>query len=290
MRRDIASVCLLVAASGGAGGQHPFDKPAGVVRLASGVAARRAVGDGSDGSSDSAPAVAWPEIRSRVQSGAREFPPIASALVPGSGQLILGQGRAVGYAAFEVWYLLRWRNDREDQSRSESRFRSLARDVARLHFATDRPDGDWAYYEHMRDYLESGFYSLVEGQVVPDTSSTTYNGFLWKSVRAHNPDSASALVEYERRAVKPEFRWSWRSAQLEWDQYQRTTSQRNDAAAKVAFDLTLLGLNHIVSMVDAFASVRLRVEPRPGGGLDIGGSLPAGAFLTGGRTAPDRDK
>jgi hypothetical protein len=44
---------------------------------------------------------------------------------------------------------------------------------------------------------------------------------------------ASALAEYERPGIKPEFRWSWRHAQLEWDIFKRKTDQRNDAAGRV---------------------------------------------------------
>src|SRR5690349_1136594 len=81
----------------------------------------------------------------------------------------------------------------------------------------------WEYYEDMRKYLESGAYSQsTAGSLVPESDAATFNGALWRSVLEHNPDRASALAEYAQRAIKPEYRWSWRNAQLEWDQYKRT--------------------------------------------------------------------
>jgi hypothetical protein len=60
---------------------------------------------------------------------------------------------------------------------------------------------------------------------------------------------------------------------LEWDQYKRTTDQRNDAAAAVVSDLAVIGAIHVVSMVDAFRSLRLQAVRRPGGGIGVEGFL-----------------
>jgi hypothetical protein len=198
---------------------------------------------------------------------------LASAIVPGTGQFLLGEDRFVAYAAVEAAMWLKRRNDRTDQSRQESEFRALARDVARAHFSDARPDADWEYYENMRKFLESGEYSLSDGALVPETNDSTFNGFIWRSAREHNPDLASALVEYERRAIKPNFRWSWRNAQLEWDLYKRKTEQRNNAAGRVASDLVVITANHVLSMVDAFRSVRLRAYSPPGGGVGLRGRI-----------------
>jgi hypothetical protein len=208
----------------------------------------------------------------------RRFAPIASAIMPGAGQVILGEDRFVAYAAVEVAMWLKRRNDRRDQSRQEADFRALARNVARAHFSPNPPDAEWEYYEEMKKYLESGEYSLVDGRLVPDTNRATFNGFIWQTALEHNPDTASALAEYERRAVKPDFRWSWRNAQLEWDLFQRKTDQRNSAAGRVASDLVIIGANHVLSMVDAFRSVRLKAFVPKGGGLGIGGSAGIGGW------------
>jgi len=215
-----------------------------------------------------------------VQPPGPGLAPIASALLPGSGQYVLGQDRFVAYAAIEIFTWLRLRNDRADQARQEALFHDLARSVARANFSPNRPDGDWAYYEHMRDYLESGAYSLSgAGPLVPEVDTVTYNGALWRDVKRHNPDLASALAEYQTRAVQPDFLWSWRNAQLQWDSYKRTTDQRNDAAGRITYDLMVIGANHMLSMVDAFAMIRLRARPRLAGGLDISATLSVPGFL-----------
>jgi len=245
-------------------GQARVDRPVGVVL--------------PEGAKDT-PAQPSSEVMGRTRwrsipqsADLRGFAPLASALAPGAGQFILGEDRFVAYAAVEVAMWLKRRNDRADQSRQEAEFRALARNVARAHFSANPPDADWEYYEDMRKFLESGEYSLVDGRLVPETNRATFNGFIWQTAVEHNADSASALAEYERRAVKPEFRWSWRNAQLEWDIFKRKTDQRNSAAGRVASDLVVIGANHVLSMVDAFRSVRLKAFVPPGGGIGIGAS------------------
>jgi hypothetical protein len=269
MRRDrycralLLSVAAVLVATNPARGQARVDRPVGVVLP-------EAVKNAEAQSSSAAMGRTAPVIPKSTEL--RGFAPLASALVPGAGQFILGEDRFVAYAAVEVAMWLKRRNDRADQSRQEAEFRALARNVARAHFSASPPDADWEYYEDMRKFLESGEYSLVDGRLVPETNRATFNGFIWQTAVEHNADSASALAEYERRAVKPEFRWSWRNAQLEWDIFKRKTDQRNSAAGRVASDLVVIGANHVLSMVDAFRSVRLKAFVPPGGGIGIGAS------------------
>jgi hypothetical protein len=170
-------------------------------------------------------------------------------------------------------------HDRQQKVNHERTFRDLARTVARANFDVGpRDTSDWSYYEHMRKYLESGAYSLSDGTTVaPETNEGTFNGAQWRLARLNNADPAAALADYERNAIKPGFLWSWRNAQLEWDLYKRTTDRRNDAAQSVTNDLLLIGANHVLSMVDAFATVRLRVRPSLGGGYEVSGRLPVGS-------------
>ena len=270
---------VLVAAASGAllalaeplAGQNRVDRPAGVTRVVDRIDGempapwqrQRVVGFGENAAK--LPGV--PRLR--------KFAPIASAILPGSGQFLIGEDRFVAYAAVEAAMWLKRRNDSADQRRQEAEFRALARNVARAHFSSNPPDAEWEYYEDMRKFLESGEYSLVDGRLVPETNPSTFNGFIWQTSVDHNPDSASAIAEYERRAVKPEFRWSWRNAQLEWDIFKRKTDQRNNAAGRVASDLVVIGANHVLSMVDAFRSIRLKAYVAPGGGIGVGGSTRA---------------
>jgi hypothetical protein len=204
----------------------------------------------------------------------RNYAPIASAIVPGSGQALLGDNRFVGYLAVEALAWWMYAKDVNDRSARENQFKELARDVARVHFTTTFPDAEWSYYEWMRDELESGVYSKTSsGPVVPETDPSTYNGKRWETLQSIYPTTAEALARYEQVAIKPEFRWSWRNHRLEYDIYKRYTDKRNDANRAAVRDLLLVGANHVLSMVDAFATLRLQVQPEADGRTRVGASL-----------------
>lgn len=205
---------------------------------------------------------------------ARAWAPVASALVPGSGQFLLGNDRFIAYASVELLAWWKYFKDSRDQAIQEAAFKDIARRVARSHFSTTLPDGPWSYYEAMRDFLESGRYSLSDASVIPENDTTTFNGQKWLLELRTHPDSASALAQYERDAIKPEFQWSWRNAQLQFDLYSRATNLRNEAYLAGVHDLTIIGLNHLLSMVDAFATVRLRLRNEADGRTSVGASIP----------------
>ena len=211
----------------------------------------------------------------RVSERTLVYAPIASAVVPGSGQFMLGHDRFVAYAAVEVLMWWKYFKDSREQNRQEALFKELARSAARSHFSTTLPDGGWTYYEQMRDWKESGRYSQTDnGPVVPETDDSTYNGSRWQLAQAtHINDPAGALAEYEQLAVKPDFRWSWRNAGLQWDIFKRTTENRNDAYHAGVTDLAIVAANHVLSMVDAFVAFRLEVQPMPNGRTGLGARL-----------------
>lgn len=199
------------------------------------------------------------------------YSPLASAVVPGVGQAMLGNSRAVAYAAVELLSWVEYFQDRRDQNMQERAFKDIAARVARAHFTSQPADAPWAYYEQMRDFLESGAYSRTTSGVVPETDLTTYNGAEWDIVkRAHGGDSLQALPDYERLAIHPEFQWSWRNAGLQWDLFKRTTGLRNDANRRRQRDLEIVLANHVLSMIDAFTTFRLRTQSTPDGGTGLG--------------------
>jgi hypothetical protein len=203
----------------------------------------------------------------------RRLAPIASAVLPGSGQLALGNDRFVVYAATEIIAWWRYSKNAREQTQQEGAFKAIARTVARSHFSTAPPDGDWTYYESMRDFLESGAYTTTNtGTIVPETDTLTYNGHLWQQALATNATTAAALAVYQAQAIKPNFQWSWRNAQLQYDQFKRTTDKRNDANHAAVQDLIMIAANHVLSMVDAFATFRLQIRPAAGGGASLGAS------------------
>lgn len=234
-----------------------------------GVVARRAV--------DSTTGPAGPSLAAdpRVPTARLVYAPIASAIMPGAGQFMLGHDRFVAYAAVEVLTWWKYLKDTHEQARQEALYKELARGAARSHFSTTLPDGGWSYYEQMRDWTESGRYSQTDaGPVVPETNDSTYNGTRWQLAQAtHINDPAGALAAYEQTAIKPEFRWSWRNAGLQYDIFKRTTENRNDAAHAAVSDLAVIAANHALSMVDAFIAFRLRVEPMGNGRTALGASV-----------------
>lgn len=214
--------------------------------------------------------------------------PIASAVVPGLGQVRLHNDRFVAYMATEAYLILQFLKSARERDSDASTYREIARNIARRSFVltpgATPPDTLWKYYEGLRNYLESGFFTLTpNGVTVPETDTTTFNGHQWLIARQQYgiglndpgapslPSYPAALAYYETRAVRQEYRWSWRNAQLEWDVYKRTTELANDAQRQATNDMIALIANHILSSIDAFASVRLI---QAAGGMRISASVP----------------
>jgi hypothetical protein len=194
--------------------------------------------------------------------------------VPGAGQGLLGQSRGLAYVALEAVAWWRYASDVRERSQQEDRYKEVANRVARAQFTAAPRDSDWTFYEMMRDYVESGHFSLSPtGPVVPETDPSTFNGSRWVLAQSTNSTMADALAEYERTAIKPEFRWSWRNAQFQYDIFKRGTSKRNDANVSANTDLLVIGANHVLSMVDAFATMRLQVRAEADGRTSIGASV-----------------
>lgn len=214
------------------------------------------------------------------------IPPLASLIIPGSGQLIDRKDRGLIYLAAEVWIISRAAALTRAGRRDRRAFQDLAYNVARARFTTQRRDGGFDYYESMTHYAESGRFDLDSGAaLVPETDTATFNGATWLLARrtffAH-PDSAPSIAEYnaalafyQSRAVGPDFRWSWRDARLEQDVFRSRIRSSDDAFRSATNYLGALVLNHLGSAVDALISVRMsrggtgrapRVIPGPGEG------------------------
>jgi hypothetical protein len=218
--------------------------------------------------------------------------PLTSAALPGTGQLLLGQDRFVAYLAVEGFALLGYLDQSGEARRERDRYRGLARDVARSAYPGGRPIGPWAYYEGMEYFIESGVFDRFPGgEFSPETDQSTANGALWLLARQTywrapdvEPDHASA--EYRRaismyidRAVRPEYRYSWRNAQLEQDLYRRSIAHANQAYRDATNRLAVLIANHLLSTVDAYVTLRLRGGlGAPGEPASLSASLPWAPF------------
>lgn len=197
--------------------------------------------------------------------------PVISGVVPGAGQFVMGQQRSIGYLVAEGYLLLQQVRARRDANRDRDAYRALAFDVARRPFGGERPRGSWDYYESMEKFLESGAFDRIPGGAIdPETDVTTYNGARWLLARETywvNPNVAPAvgslsyqraLAFYQARAVPAAYQWSWRDAQLQQDVYTQTIASANRSGQRAVNFIGLIGANHLVSLIDAYVSVRVR--------------------------------
>lgn len=196
--------------------------------------------------------------------------PLASAVVPGTGQALLGQNRFIAYLAVEGFAVLGYLDQQSEEARERGRYQSLANNVARSLYPGNLPTGPWAYYELMEHYPQSGVFDLDPGGTfTPEVDITTYNGAAWLLARQTywtdpnvQPDPTSApyrkaLAFYIARAIQPQYRFSWVNAQLEQDVYIQTIQQANQAARDARMQLGILIANHLLSMVDAYVTLRV---------------------------------
>jgi hypothetical protein len=215
--------------------------------------------------------------------------PLASAVLPGSGQLVMRQRRGVPYLAAEAFLILQYFSVRDDAREFRNEYQRLA-EVARSFFTNQFPAGDFEYYERMEQFVESGGYDLDRnGTFQPEVDTLTFNGFTWRLARrtywedpdvepARDSDAYLRAVEfYEERAVRDEFRWSWQNAQLEQDLFRQTIQRSNSAFRRTSQYLGVLIANHALSAIDAFVMLRLsRASGR--GEYRIEGQVPWAPF------------
>ncbi len=201
---------------------------------------------------------------------ARWARPLASALVPGMGQLVARRERGALYLVAEAFLLTRFLGLNAEGRRERDRYRQLAWLVARGVYQPTAQDTVFEYFEQMGRYVESGPFDADPGPgFEPPTDEQTYNGQIWALARRtffpdadhppapDSPEYQRALAFYTARAIGPGFQWSWRNAGLEQDLYRQTIRQSDNAFRAATQNLGLLLANHVLSAVDAFVSERL---------------------------------
>ena len=208
-------------------------------------------------------------IHDSSYGGSSWLTPLASALIPGSGQLLRGQERGAIYLVAEAFLLQRFVSLWSQSHREEDMYRDLALKVARAPFAPMMRDTVFEYFEQMGRYGESGPYDTDPGpRLVPPVDETTYNGNIWALARrtyftssTTPPDTSiayqSALAFYRSHAIGPNYQWSWKQAGIEQDLFRQTIKQGDDTFRQATQQLGLLLANHFISAVDALVSERL---------------------------------
>lgn len=199
--------------------------------------------------------------------------PVASFVVPGAGQLLLKRDRGLVYLAAEAFIISQYLRFAQDGRHGAERYRDLAFEVARRGFTTTQRDTVFEYYETMERFTASGeFDRNVGGVFTPEDDPTTYNGSVWLLARRtfwvdpNQPPPAGskpyldAVAFYRAHAVGPDFRWSWRDAPLEHQEFRATIRASDNGFRRAQNQLGLLLANHVVSAIDALISSRLTAQ------------------------------
>ena len=198
---------------------------------------------------------------------------IASAVLPGAGQLMLRQRRGVAYVAIEAAALAFYVSQTRDGRRQRERYRSISRDVARADFNPNGPRGDWDYYELMEKYVSSGEFDAVPGGTIqPEMDEETFNGSVWLLARRTywrdadvapdpaSPEYSAAMRFYENRAVPHDMRWTWIGDPAAYQQFRSAISGSNSAFRSAGQTASLILANHFLSAVDAYVSAQIRLR------------------------------
>jgi hypothetical protein len=217
-----------------------------------------------------APAIAQQPADTAPRTASVFVRPVASLLIPGTGQLLAHQDRGAVYLAAEVYLLSRFLQLDHEASREAQRYQNLAFDVARRAYMPLRRDTVFEYYEQMERFAESGVYDADPGSaLVPESDPNTYNGSVWLLARRTfwedpnvPPDPTSpqywkALQFYQARAVSPSFQWSWRNHSLEHQVFRDFIRRSDNAFRRAQSQIGLLLANHVVSAIDALISARM---------------------------------
>ena len=261
MRRSVCALLLVLAASG-AGAQRVQAPALGADQARGARPERSRLLPSAAASGEGARAFAQPKKST-------PWAVAASAMIPGSGQFLLGVQRALPYLAFEGFAWVQYGAHSSETRARRRDYKTLAARVARAPYSATQPPGSFEYYERMEKYLESGAYNRSpNGTLQPETDTTTYNGFVWLLARRtywedeNVPGSVaeldSAMTLYKNRAYVDEYLWSWQNAQIEHDEFRQLVRKSNEASRKSLQDIGVIIANHALSTVDAYITIRVR--------------------------------
>lgn len=197
-----------------------------------------------------------------------------SAVLPGSGQVLLGQERWPPYVALELWSWIQFVDSRREGLELQRRYRDLAWLVARRVSTGPRREGDFEYYEALSEFRASGAFDAdpARSGVQPEQDESTYNGSIWALAQAlffpadepepaeDSPAYGRALEYYRERAFSPSFAWDWGENGLEQEAYARLIRDSDEVLRRATIMIGVLLGNHLVSAVDALISARIQAR------------------------------
>jgi hypothetical protein len=74
--------------------------------------------------------------------------------------------------------------------------------------------------------------------------------------------------------VQPDYRWSWLADPEAFRQFRRSIASSNSAFRNAEQTVSLVLANHVLSAVDAYASLRLRIRRSSDGAMAVVASVP----------------
>ncbi len=227
------------------------------------------------------------EAQSTGTGRSRLAPALASAAVPGAGQLLLGQRRGWAYLALEALGWVAYADRRSEGARYRTRYRDLAWTTARSASGT-RVDGDFAYYERLSVWIRSGRFDTEGGTggIQPETDPTTFNGSVWRRARGifsvadgdgpGSPRFDAALAYYAEQAYSEAFLWDWTGDLGARDQYAGWIRESDERFRQATWTLGVLFANHLVAAADAWISTPASLSLTP---VVSAGGAPAARIL-----------
>ena len=196
--------------------------------------------------------------------------PAASLVVPGSGQIMQGHPRAVGYIAVEAWLWGRYATSLGTGKFERNLYIDIAFTRARADFQPTIRDTTFQYFETVGKFVESGPFDTDPGpDFSPPSSPDTYNGFVWTLALEtffpagttdpdiDSPEYQRAVAFYRARAVGPNFLWSWEGKPEDLQRYRDAVRDSDSAFKRSSQTLGLLLANHVLAALDAYVSQRL---------------------------------
>lgn len=205
---------------------------------------------------------------------------LASAAVPGIGQLARGQDRGFVYLLAEALVWIGFARERNLGLDARAAYRTLAWEVARMGAGTPG-DGDFEYYERMARWSRSGAFDAdpLAGGIQPETDPATFNGDAWRlagelflaggPADPSNPGWEQAISFYRDRAYAEPLTWSWTGADAQYRRFGLLISESDTRLGRASLLVGGALLNRVVSSLDALlsrtagrdASLRLQISP-----------------------------
>jgi hypothetical protein len=194
-----------------------------------------------------------------------------SAIVPGTGQWLLGQNRWPAYVAVELWAWIQYLDWRREGRNLQTQYKDLAWLVARRVSTGSRTDAGWEYYETLTHFQSSGAYDSdpLKAGIQPEVDPTTFNGSIWAlaeeiylpegSIPEGSDPYEQAIGYYASRAYTPGLAWDWGTSTLHQEEYTGLIREADEALRSSTGMIGVIIANHLLSAVDALVSGRLGI-------------------------------